>query len=155
MISRKIFLTLLVFSMVPLFQAEGEDTVSVSGAWVRQNPPGTGVTAAYMVIRNNAVKDDALLEVKCECSEQAAIHGTVDVPNSDSVKMTEVASLAIPAGREVVLEPGGYHIMLMRLRGDIRGDHLMLVLKFANRGEVRVKAAVSAGPGEDKKHHHH
>ncbi len=155
MILRRIFLILLVFSMMPSFLARGENAISVSGAWVRPNPPGISVTAAYMVIRNNGIKDDVLVGVKCECSDQAAVHATVNVPNSDSVKMREIPSLTIPAGKEVALEPGGHHLMLTQLRRDIRGDHVMLVLTFAKQGDVRVRATVSAGESKQKIHHHH
>lgn len=55
--------------------------------------------------------------------------------------MKEVSSIALPAGEEVKLEPGGYHIMLMGLKGPIEsGDEYLITLEFEKAGEVDVQA---------------
>ena len=55
--------------------------------------------------------------------------------------MKEVSSIALPAGKEVKLEPGGYHVMLMGLKGPIEsGDEYLITLEFEKAGEVDVQA---------------
>lgn len=49
--------------------------------------------------------------------------------------------LELPAGEEVSLEPGGYHIMLLELGQPItEGDTIPVTLEFENAGEVEVEA---------------
>ncbi len=49
--------------------------------------------------------------------------------------------LEIPAGEEVSLEPGGYHVMLLELEQPIaEGDTIEVTLNFENAGEVKVEA---------------
>lgn len=49
--------------------------------------------------------------------------------------------LELPAGEEVSLEPGGYHIMLLELQEPIvEGDTIPVTLMFENAGEVQVDA---------------
>ncbi len=49
--------------------------------------------------------------------------------------------LELPAGEEVSLEPGGYHVMLLELEQPIaEGDTIEVTLTFENAGEVKVEA---------------
>lgn len=55
--------------------------------------------------------------------------------------MKQVPSIALPAGEEVKLEPGGYHIMIMGLKDPIEaGDEYQITLEFENVGEIAVQA---------------
>jgi copper(I)-binding protein len=55
--------------------------------------------------------------------------------------MKQVPSIALPAGEEVKLEPGGYHIMIMGLKDPIEaGDEYQITLEFENAGEIAVQA---------------
>lgn len=55
--------------------------------------------------------------------------------------MKQVSSIALPAGEEVKLEPGGYHIMLVGLKGPIEsGDQYLITLEFEKADEINVQA---------------
>ena len=108
--------------------------------WVRQNPPGTSVTAAYMVIENSGA-DDELLEISCACAREASLHSIETREGSDSMVMKEVSSIAVPSGTSVALSPGGLHVMLMGLSGDI-GKNVILELKFRSGARIEVTAPV-------------
>ena len=55
--------------------------------------------------------------------------------------MKQVQSIALPAGEEVRLEPGGYHIMLMGLESPIEsGDQYLITLEFEKAGPLEVQA---------------
>ncbi len=55
--------------------------------------------------------------------------------------MRPIDSLELPAGEEVSLEPGGYHIMLLDLKKPITdGDTIQVTLTFEKAGEVTVDA---------------
>ena len=60
-----------------------------------------------------------------------------------AMTMQPVDSIELPAGEEVALEPGGYHIMLLDLVAPLEvGDTFDIVLTFENAGEVTVTAEV-------------
>jgi copper(I)-binding protein len=61
--------------------------------------------------------------------------------NPAMMGMREVDSIELPAGEEVSLEPGGFHIMLLELEQPIaEGDTIPVTLTFENAGEVEVDA---------------
>jgi len=49
-------------------------------------------------------------------------------------KMREVPELSIEAGSSVVLEPGGYHLMLMMPIGDIQPGQVVTINMTASDG---------------------
>lgn len=55
--------------------------------------------------------------------------------------MRQIEGLDIPAGGEVRLQPGGYHVMLLGLVEDIHlGDEVTVTLHFESAGKVEVTA---------------
>jgi copper(I)-binding protein len=63
----------------------------------------------------------------------------------DTMRMREVDAIDLPAGREVRLEPGGLHLMLMGLKAPLKaGDKLSLTLRFERAGEVTLDVPISA-----------
>ena len=147
---RKHFLFFLFFLLpAPLAHSEG---ISVRDPWVRQNPPGTSITAAYMVIENPGAVADELLSVSCSCSREASLH--VIEMKEDSMVMKEVPSIAVPPGTSVGLSPGGSHMMLEGLSGDIK-ESVVLELKFRSGVRISVKAPVLSPSAVQKRSHHH
>lgn len=63
-----------------------------------------------------------------------------------SMTMREIGSLELPAGETVVLEPGGYHVMLLDLVEPLEiGQTIDLTLTFEQAGERTVVAEVREG----------
>ncbi len=149
---RKPLLVFLVFLLAAPF-VRGESGISVKDPWVRQNPPGTSVTAAYMVIENPAGADE-LLEVSCGCSAEGSLHVIEMKEGSDSMVMKEVPSIAVPPGASVALSPGGSHVMLMGLSGDM-GESVVLELRFRSGARISVTAPVLDPVAARKRGHHH
>ena len=148
---RKALLVLLVFLLVaPPAWSEGE--ISVKDPWVRRSPPGASVTAAYMVIENSAASADELLEIACGCSASASLH--VTEIREDSMTMKKVASIEIPPGASVDLSPGGHHVMLEELSGDIK-ETVVLRLKFRSGARISVTAPVLDPKEAGRRSHHH
>lgn len=87
--------------------------------------------------------------------------GSMDASGSDSMEnsssesmnsgdammgMRPVDSIDLPAGEDVVLEPGGYHIMLLELAKPIKdGETIQVTLTFENAGEKTVDATAKEG----------
>jgi copper(I)-binding protein len=70
------------------------------------------------------------------------------------VRMREMSGGAVvPAGGELVLKPGGDHIMLTGVRTPLRpGEHFPMTLDFKSSGsrtiDVSVLAPDASGPGQ-------
>ena len=103
-----------------------------------------------MVIENSAAADE-LLEISCSCSASASLH--VTEIREDSMAMKKVASIEVPQGGSVALSPGGHHVMLEGLSGDIK-ESVVLELKFRSGAGISVTAPVLSPPAA-KKHSHH
>lgn len=93
---------------------------------------------------------DRLVGVSTPLAQQAELHRTTN--EGGVMRMRPVTGgLALPAGKPVSLSPGGYHIMLVGLRSQLRpGENVALHLTFAHSGPVDANAAVrplGAGSG--------
>lgn len=116
--------------------------VSVSGAWVRAAASG-GLTAAYLTITNDGLDDQTLVGVSTPAAKSASLHETT---TKDGVTgMQPIGGVAIPGGETVVLEPGGYHIMLEGLTGDlVAGQVVEFTVTFEGIGAIGFPAEVRA-----------
>ena len=126
-------------------------TVDVRGAWIRAAMPGQQATGAFMTI---TAKDGAkLVGVTTPVAGVAEVHEMK--MEGDIMKMRAVqGGLDLPAGKAVALRPGGYHVMLMDLKGALpKGGTvaLTLLLKDASGApsqiELKVPVALSAPTG--------
>jgi copper(I)-binding protein len=127
---------------------------SVSGAWARATPPGVSVGAAYLTITGGSTSD-RLVGATTDRASMVQLH-TVEESNGVAA-MRQVDGVAVPAGKQVALAPGGTHIMLMGLNGPLlAGETFPLQLRFENAGEqvvqVAVRAADEPGPAAPAEH---
>ena len=140
---------LLVLSVAACGSGAGKATnpasgsISIDGAWVRAAQSG-GMTAAYMTITNGTPSDDTLVSVSTPAAKSASIHET-STDASGMTGMHPVDGITVPAGGTVTLKPGGYHVMLMGLTGDLAvGQVVQLTLTFKTAGAIDVSAEVRA-----------
>lgn len=106
----------------PAGACEGLDVVS---AWIREPPPGATAAAAYATLRNNGSDPLRIDRVSASGFGMAMLHETVR--EGDRVRMRHREHLTVPAGGELVLAPGGIHIMLMQPAVALRaGDERVL-----------------------------
>lgn len=125
--------------------------IEVKNAWVREVPPVSSMSAAYMIIENKGDKPDKLLSASTNIAKTVEIHETL------GGKMRRVKALEIPPGKSVELKPGGYHLMLINLvQKPKEGQKVELTLKFEKSGEVKVQADVKKVEEKGcERHHHH
>lgn len=98
-------------------------------------------TGGFLTIKNTGAAADRLLSASCGAAMMTQVHETV--MDGDVMKMREVEAIEIPAGGMVELKHGGYHIMLMDLKQDVKaGETTACTLKFENAGEVTVELKV-------------
>lgn len=130
--------------------ALAQPKIEVKEAWVREVPPTSRMSAAYMVIENKGNQPDRLIDASNNVSEVTELHETVDG------KMRRIKAIEVPAGGKVELKPGGLHIMLINLKKPLReGDTVELTLRFEKSGEIKIQAPVRKGMGGHMHKHQH
>ena len=129
--------------------------VTVKDAWVRATVAQQKATGAFMQLQS---AQDAKL-----VAAQSPVAGVVEVHEmameGNVMKMRAVSSLALPAGKAVELKPGGYHVMLMDLKGQVKdGDTVPVTLvvegKDGKRQNIEVKAPARTMAQPAMKHGH-
>lgn len=130
-------------------------SVEVTNPWARITAPTAKQGAVYMTIA--APEGDTLTKasVPTSIAGKTELHettgGSTETMNPDEMtpeqmaaqmkKMKPVASIPIPAGKPVMLKPGGYHVMLLELADPIEeGETIPVTLTFENAGTVKVDA---------------
>lgn len=138
----KKYLFSLVVLVIMTQLSYGQSKIVVKDAWVGRVPPSSPVAAAYFTVENKGNTDDKLIGVTTDISGRNKIHETVtDKQGVTMMKMVD--TLVVPAGKSVVLKPGGTHVMLMDLKGPVTyRDKIELDLKFQNAGDIKVEAPV-------------
>lgn len=118
---------------------------SVKDAWVRGTVPAQKATGAFMQI--TSAQGGKLVSVATPLAGVAEIH---EMKMDGSVmKMSAMPSLELPAGKAVELKPGGYHVMLMDLKQQVKdGDTVPLTLvveaKDGKKESIELKLPVKA-----------
>jgi copper(I)-binding protein len=116
--------------------------LTLNHPWLRATAPGAPVSGGYMQITNAGSTPDVLVGGSAEFADKVEIHEMV--MDGDVMKMRPVeGGLEIPAGGQVELKPGSYHVMFIGMKKQLVPDtyeHARLV--FKNAGEVDVEFAV-------------
>lgn len=138
--------------------------IQVDGAWSRASAPG---------------QDSAMVDFSISSKQAATLVGASS-PACNSVelhsmtheggvmKMREVKSLELPAGKRINLGESGYHLMLIGLKAPLKaGETVPLTLKVRTADKRETKVEVSAevkplvearaesAPAGHAHHHHH
>jgi len=119
--------------------------VTVKDPWVRATVAQQKATGAFMQL--TAAKDTRLVSVSTSLTAMAEVHEMA--MDNNVMKMRQIPALDLPAGKAVELRPGGYHLMLMDLKQQVKaGDTVPLTLVFEDkagkRESVEVRAEVRA-----------
>ena len=138
---------LLIYSFlmsVPFVASAQEDDIVVSGEWARPILIAGRPGGAYFHIKNNGAEADKLVSATSSISPRVEVH---EHTMTDGVmKMSQVeGGLEIPAGGDVDLKPGSYHIMMFDTDNKYGpGDKIDLKLEFERAGTVEKTLRVRA-----------
>ncbi len=120
------------------------DGTAEEGETDEESDMGMGGTngAAYMTIENTSEEDDRLVSASTDVAATVEIH-TVTMTDGVMQMRQLDEGLEVPAGENVVLEPGGYHIMMIDLQDSLEvGDTFDIELEFENAGMMTVNVEV-------------
>jgi periplasmic copper chaperone A len=123
--------------------AENVATVQVGDAWSRPTPPGIGVGAVYLSIKNSGAAADRLLSASSPLAAKIEFHQSTQT--GGVLSMRPLSFIECPAGVTVKVSPGGLHIMLLGLRDSlVLGSSFPITLQFRDAGNIPVKVTVQA-----------
>lgn len=127
----KKFLCLLIFSACSLYAGD----LKVENPWIRAVPPSSKATAAFMTLINKT--DKPVLVTSGTCPISGEVKPMITTKQADGVMgMAFVESFSVPANGRRILEPGGDHIMLMKLKEVPKaGSVVSLTLTTESGGE--------------------
>lgn len=116
----------------------------LSQGFARATLPHAPVAGGFLSIRNTGAEADRLVGASSGIAGRVEVHEMAMV--GDVMKMRELKDgLPIPAGATVVLKPGGYHLMFMKLKGPlVEGQVVRVELIFEKAGRVEVPLAIGA-----------
>jgi hypothetical protein len=125
--------------------APSAGSMRAEAAWARPSMGMDRAGAAYLLLVNETDRADALVGADSTAAETIEIHETT-ADASGQMAMHPVERVEVPAGGRVALEPGGYHIMLIGLTGELTaGDQIELTLHFDRAPDLVVTAEVRMG----------
>ena len=115
--------------------------ITVSDAWARPSPMMERAGAAYMVLQNGGAAEDKLLSVESDVAKTIELHETKE--SGGMMEMSPVPNIPVPANGKAELKPGGFHVMLIGLKRELKvGDKVQLTLNFEKAGKIPVMAEV-------------
>ena len=150
--------TLLLFLSIPLFLtgcASSSDVVA-QDLWVKSSEMSTrgGMTAVYGTLTNNSSQDVVLVGGATEIAGVVEVHEMSMI--GGEMMMQEIdGGLVIPAGKSIVLEPGGNHLMLMMLTDDLEaGEEISVTFDFDGAEDLTIDGIVAKpAEGGDEEYH--
>ena len=134
---------------------EQSATVTIGDPWVRatEGAEDTSMSAAFMTIDNEGADNVILTGASTPVAGTVEIHEMAMVDGASTMQaMTD--GLEITAGRGKLLEPGGYHVMLMDLNSALEaGDEVELTLEFSDGSTKELVVPVKVFTEEEGHYH--
>jgi periplasmic copper chaperone A len=128
--SHRVFALLAGLLLAGTAHATAADHVHASHAWIRLLP-GSLPAAAYVTLENRGDQPVALSGASSVVYTEVMLHQSS--MQGGMSRMTMVDSLTVPAHGKTMLEPAGYHLMLMKAAAPVKaGDIVRLTLQFSD-----------------------
>ena len=136
------------------FSAQAADwtvgTITISDPFARASAGKAKAGGGFFTITNKG-DADRLIAAKADVSAKTELH--THIHEGNVMKMREVEAIDVPANGEVMLKPGGLHVMFMQLKGPLKkGESFPLELTFEKAGKVTIEVPI-AGVGAKMSHH--
>lgn len=120
----------------------GSEDIAVDAPWARASIGTARPGAAYMTIRNGGRDSVTVTGIRTGIADLPEIHRTATDANGRT-SMVPAGKIVIPPGEAIALEPGGLHVMLMKLKGPMKeGSSFPMTLAFDDGGKVTVEVPI-------------
>jgi copper(I)-binding protein len=122
-----------------------KEGIEIRDAWARTSTQGMN-SAVYFVIQNHSAEADELIGAASEVADAVEVHESK--MEGDVMTMNRVESIALEPSAKVEFMPGGFHVMLIGLKQDLKaGDEIEVTLQFRDSPDITIKATVKDGSG--------
>ncbi|WP_137045180.1 copper chaperone PCu(A)C [Pseudolabrys sp. FHR47] len=128
-------------------------SLKISQPWARATPKGAQVGGGYMSITNTGSAPDRLVGGSTGISSSFEIHEMSMDGGVMRMRMLK-DGLVIKPGETVMLRPGGYHVMFMGLKQQLKqGETFKSTLQFEKAGKVdieyKIESFAEVGPASN------
>lgn len=140
----------------------GHDSPAASGSvivvgdpWVRATTGSEdpSMTGAFMTLDNPGTEPVTLVSASSSVAGHTELHEMTMVDGTMAMQAVD-GGIVLEAGRGKVLEPGGFHVMLMGLRDTLApGDEVDLSLAFSDGSTHELVVPVKAFTEEEGHYH--
>tara|TARA_Y100001960_G_scaffold128944_1_gene137303 strand:- start:778 stop:1239 length:462 start_codon:yes stop_codon:yes gene_type:complete len=141
----KNFSMLLAMLICVAGQPAWAGTLGIYAPTVRMVPPGQSVSAAFMILHNHGMEDRTVVAASSDVADAVELHH--HTMEDGMMKMRRVDAIVVPGHGEVVLQPGGFHMMLIGLTRSLEmGEKIAIELEFADGERLSIEAPVQVAP---------
>jgi hypothetical protein len=131
--------TLVVLAALLAFGAQAQTVVK--DPWVRGTVAGQKATGMFAQV--TSASGGKLVSATSPVAGVVEIHEMV--MDGSVMKMRAIPGLELPAGKTVDLKPGGYHVMLMDLKQELKaGESVPVTLVIEGAGGKRESVELKA-----------
>lgn len=127
----------LLLAPIPASDAHAA-SIQIHDAYSR---PANDMGAVFLTIVNGGASDDAIDDARSDVAGATEVHETYDTGSGSG--MRHIPRLPISAGQTLSFHSGGYHVMLIGLKRELRaGDKFTIGLHFEHAGWIDVPVTV-------------
>ena len=131
----------ILIPLIALSASAAQAQVTITEAWVRATVPNQSATGAFM--RMASKKDTKLISANSDAAGVVEVHEMT--MEKDIMRMRAVDGLQLAAGKPLELKAGGYHLMMMDLKKQLKvGFEVQSSLVFQNANGERETVYVHA-----------
>ena len=126
---------------MPLGLAANASGFSVEDAYMRAMPPGRTATAAYLSVTNNHDKACSIIGGSTGIAAKLEVHQ--QLMSDGMMRMRPVTEVTVAAGETLLLQPGGFHLMLLGIEAElVPGESHKMSLQTEDCGAIEITAEV-------------
>lgn len=138
-------------------EMSNDNKINLEQPYAFATAPNAKTGAAFMIVRNTSDKANSLIEARADVAEIVEIHQNLIDPDDGTMMMRKIKKIDMGPNDQAILEPTGYHVMLINLTQPLTKDKTFpLTLIFENGEEIKQDVMIVA-PGtkpESNKHEH-
>lgn len=124
--------------------------LQIDDTWVKS--ADSGMSAAFGILRNTSDRDITVTSVTSDASPVMELHETVENSSGEMIMQERDGGFVIPAGGEMVLQPGGNHLMLMDITTPVKaGDEVTFRLS-TSAGDLTFAAPAKDYSGANERY---
>lgn len=111
--------------------------MKIKDGYIRETPPNVVNSAAFMTLKNTSDKDVIVVNAISSISKKVELH-THDMKNG-VMKMYKIPQIRIKANSQIILKPGGLHVMFIGLHKPLKvGERVTFSFELSDGTKQKV-----------------